>query len=37
MMARIYYDLIIKGKKTLADVPASLREQVAALTEGNGK
>ena len=34
-MARIYYDLIIKGKKTIEDVPAHLREQVAAMGEGN--
>ena len=28
MIARVYAELIRKGKKTLDDVPASLREEV---------
>lgn len=35
-MARIYYNLIIKGQKTLEEVPAALRGQVAALLEVRG-
>lgn len=33
-MAKIYADLIRKGKKTLEDVPAHLRAEVQALLEG---
>lgn len=33
MMARVYADLIRKGYKTLEDVPAHLREEVAKLLE----
>lgn len=33
MMARVYADLIRKGYKTLEDVPAHLREEVAQLLE----
>lgn len=32
-MIKIYADLIRKGVKTLADVPAKLRDAVAALLE----
>lgn len=35
MMARIYAELIRKGLKTLEDVPAHLREEVAQLLEPN--
>lgn len=35
MMAKIYAELIRKGKKTIDDVPANLREEVQAiLNEG---
>ena len=30
-MAKVYAELIVKGKKTLADVPARIREEVAAI------
>ena len=30
-MAKIYAELIVKGKKTLNDVPAALKEQVIAI------
>lgn len=30
-MAKVYYELIIKGKKTVDDVPARYREAVEAL------
>ncbi len=33
-MAKIYAELIRKGKKTLNDVPVSLRAAVEALLEG---
>lgn len=33
-MAKIYADLIRKGKKTLEDVPAHLRAEVEALLSG---
>lgn len=33
-MARIYADLIRKGKKTIEDVPAQLRAEVQALLHG---
>ena len=32
-MAKIYVDLIRKGKKTLKDVPAKLRAEVKALLD----
>ena len=32
-MAKIYADLIRKGKKTLEEVPAALREEVRRLLE----
>lgn len=32
-MAKVYADLIRKGKKTIEDVPEKLREAVAALLE----
>jgi hypothetical protein len=32
-MAKIYADLIRKGKKTLDDVPANLRDEVKKLLE----
>jgi len=32
-MAKIYAELIKKGKKTLNDVPEALREEVRALLE----
>lgn len=33
-MAKIYADLIIKGKKTLDDVPAKLRAEVERILAG---
>ena len=36
-MAKIYAALIQKGLKKLEDVPASLREQVKAILEGEQK
>ena len=36
-MAKIFAELIRKGKKTLNDVPVSLREAVEALLEGPAK
>lgn len=35
-MAKVYADLIRKGKKTLDDVPAKLKEAVKALLDGDG-
>lgn len=35
-MAKIYADLIRKGKKTLDDVPAKLKKAVKALLDGDG-
>lgn len=35
-MAKIYADLIRKGKKTLDDVPAKLKAEVEALLGGDG-
>ena len=35
-MARIYADLIRKGRKTLADVPEHLRAEVQAILDGDG-
>ena len=34
-IAYVYADLIRKGKKTLDDVPASLRDQVEAILAGD--
>lgn len=33
-MAKIYYELIIKGLKTLDDVPDNLKEAVRKMLEG---
>ena len=33
MMARIYFNLIINGRKTIDDVPAKLREEVQELLD----
>ena len=35
-MARIYADLIKKGKKTINDVPEHLRAEVEKLLNGDG-
>lgn len=35
-MAKIYAELIRKGLKNLADVPATLRKQVEAILNGDG-
>ena len=35
-MAQIYADLILKGVKTLDDVPERLRDEVKKILEGNG-
>jgi len=32
-MAKIYYSLILKGKKTIEDVPEKIRADVQALLE----
>ena len=34
-MAKVYANLIMKGLKTLEDVPASLRAEVYAIINGN--
>jgi len=34
-MAKIYYELILKGLKTLDDVPQKLREEVRRMLEGD--
>ena len=36
-MPIVYADLIRKGKKTIEDVPASLKEQVQALLDEGGE
>jgi len=36
-MAKVYAALIRKGLKTLDDVPANLREEVAALLEADAQ
>ena len=36
MMARIYANLIIKGRKTMADVPEVLREAVQKILDEAG-
>lgn len=33
-MAKVYADLIRKGKKTLVDVPPALQEAVKAILDG---
>lgn len=35
-MAHIYYNLIVKGLKTIDDVPLKWREEVQALLDGEG-
>jgi hypothetical protein len=35
-MAKIYAELIRKGKKTIEDVPERLRDEVLALLKENG-
>ena len=37
MMAKVYADLIRKGKKTVKDVPKSLQKEVKALLAGGGR
>ena len=37
MMAKVYADLIRKGKKTVKDVPKSLQKEVKALLAGDTK
>lgn len=34
-MARVYYELIIKGLKTIDDVPSKLKEQVQELLDSD--
>lgn len=34
-MAKLYYDLIKKGLKTIKDVPIRWRDEVCALLESN--
>ena len=36
-MAKIYYNLIKKGLKTIEDVPANIRENVQALLDGDNQ
>ena len=35
-MARVYADLIRKGRKTIDDVPERLRAEVQAILDGDG-
>ena len=35
-MARIYYQLIIDGSKTINDVPDRIKDEVVTLLEDNG-
>ena len=35
-MAKIYADLIRKGRKTIDDVPEHLRSEVQAILDGDG-
>lgn len=35
-MAKVYAELIRKGKKTIDDVPAALRDEVLAILGENG-
>lgn len=37
MMAKVYADLIRKGKKKITDVPKNLQKEVKALLAGDGK
>ena len=37
MMAKVYADLIRKGKKAVKDVPKSLQKEVKALLAGDEK
>lgn len=37
MMAKVYADLIRKGKKKITDVPQNLQKEVKALLAGDGK
>ncbi len=34
-MAKIYYNLIINGRKTINDVPLNLRDEVQAMLDAN--
>jgi len=34
-MAKVYADLIMKGKKTIDDVPERLRDEVRRILEGD--
>ena len=34
-MAKVYADLIRKGKKTIDDVPAKIREEVQAILDAD--
>jgi hypothetical protein len=36
-MAKIYYNLIKKGLKTIDDVPSNIREEVQALLDGDNQ
>lgn len=36
-MAKVYADLIKKGKKTMDDVPKSLREEVQKILDGDAE
>lgn len=36
-MAKVYADLIRKGKKTIDDVPKSLREDVQKILDGDAE
>ena len=36
-MAKIYYELIKKGLKTIDDVPANLRDEVQTLLDADNK
>lgn len=35
-MAKIYYELILKGLKTIDDVPERLRKEVEEMLKGDG-
>ena len=36
IMVQVYVDLILKGKKTIDDVPETIREQVRKVLEDQG-
>jgi hypothetical protein len=36
-MAKVYADLIRKGKKTIEDVPEQLREEVQKILDGDAE